>query len=75
MDDDAFDTLALLPIAVSNVIGADSIGVKIDPVALFSGQVRVLLRDEHHDRLDKAGGTPLAADEGWRATLLFVHKE
>jgi hypothetical protein len=72
--DDAFDTLAPLPVTLSNVIGADSIGVKVDPVTLFSGQVRVLLRDEHHNRLDKAGGTPLAGGEGWRATLLFVHR-
>ena len=74
-EDDAFDTLAPLPIAVSNVIGVDSIGVKIDPMTLFSGQVRVLLRDEHHNRLDKAGGTPLVDTDGWRATLLFVHRE
>ena len=72
--DDAFDTLAPLPISISNVIGTDSIGVQIDPVTLFSGQVRVLLRDETHARLDKAGGTPLADTDAWRATLLFVHR-
>ena len=72
-EDDAFDTLAPLPISISNVIGTDSIGVKIDPVTLFSGQVRVLLRDETHARLDKVGGTPLADTDAWRATLLFAH--
>jgi len=72
--DDTFDTLAPLPISISNVIGTDSIGVQIDPVTLFSGQVRVLLRDETHARLDKAGGTPLADTDAWRATLLFVHR-
>ena len=72
--DDAYDTLAPLPISISNVIGTDSIGVKIDPVTLFSGQVRVLLRDETHARLDKVGGTPLADTDAWRATLLFVHR-
>ena len=73
--DGSFDELGPRPIAVTNVIGADSIGVKIDPVTLFSGQVRVLLRDEHHNRLDKADGTPLVDTDGWRATLLFVHRE
>ena len=70
------DALAAKPIAVSKVISADSIGVKIDPVALFSGQIRVLLRDESHTPLvagNQANEVNDAAD-GWRATLLFVHK-
>ena len=68
--------LAAKPIAISKVISVDSIGVKIDPVALFSGQIRVLLRDESHTALvagDQAGQADVATD-GWRATLLFVHK-
>ena len=68
--------LAAKPIAISKVISADSIGVKIDPVALFSGQIRVLLRDESHTALvagANAGEVNVATD-GWRATLLFVHK-
>ena len=75
------DLLTFKPIAVSNVIGADDIGVKVDPVALFSGQMRVLLRDEHHAPIGvvvgAAGAPPQMADdgtEGWRATFLFVHK-
>ena len=70
------DALAAKPITISKVINADSIGVKIDPVALFSGQIRVLLRDEHHDPLVAgAGGGELDDNnDGWRATLLFVHK-
>ena len=70
------DALASKPITISNVISADSVGVKIDPVALFSGQIRVLLRDEHHDPLvagNQANEVNDATD-GWRATLLFVHK-
>ena len=69
-------SLAAKPIAISKVISVDSIGVKIDPVALFSGQIRVLLRDESHTALvagDQAGQVDVATD-GWRATLLFVHK-
>jgi hypothetical protein len=68
--------LAAKPIAVSKVISADSIGVKIDPVALFSGQIRVLLRDEHHDPLvaGNQAGEVNDNNDGWRATLLFVHK-
>ena len=68
--------LAAKPIAISKVISADSIGVKIDPVALFSGQIRVMLRDESHTAL-VAGvnvGEVNDAVDGWRATLLFVHK-
>ena len=70
------DALAAKPIAVSKVISADSIGVKIDPVALFSGQIRVLLRDEHHDPLVAGANANEVNDnnDGWRATLLFVHK-
>ena len=70
------EALAAKPIAVSNVIGVDDIGVKVDPVALFSGQIRVLLRDEHHDPLVAGGGGGEVNDaaDGWRATLLFVHK-
>ena len=75
------DALTFKPIAVSNVIGADDIGVKVDPVALFSGQMRGLLRDEHHAPIGVvaggAGVPPQMADdgtEGWRATFLFVHK-
>ena len=68
--------LAAKPIAVSNVIGVDDIGVKVDPVALFSGQIRVLLRDEHHDPLVAGAnaGQVNEATDGWRATFLFVHK-
>ena len=70
------DYLAAKPIALHATISADSIGVKIDPVSLFSGQLRVLLRDEHHTPLvagDQAGQLN-ANSEGWRATILFVHK-
>ena len=70
------DALAAKPIAVSKVISADSIGVKIDPVALFSGQIRVLLRDESHTALVAGVNAHEVNDaaDGWRATLLFVHK-
>ena len=71
------DALAPKPIKVRNSINADSIGVKIDPVSLFSGQLRVLLRDEAHMPLvDGAGAGEVNgnAGEGWRATILFVHK-
>ena len=70
------DALAAKPITLHKAVSADSIGVKVDPVALFSGQIRVLLRDEHHTPL-VAGANPgelNAAAEGWRATILFVHK-
>jgi hypothetical protein len=69
------DALASIPIAVSKVIGADSVGVKVDPVALFAGQLRILLRDEHHAPIVEGGTPPEMPDtEGWRATILFVHK-
>ena len=70
------DALAAKPITLHKAVSADSIGVKVDPVALFSGQIRVLLRDEHHTPLvagNQAGELNSAA-EGWRATILFVHK-
>ena len=68
--------LAAKPIAISKVISADSIGVKIDPVALFSGQIRVLLRDESHTALVAGAnvGEVNDATDDWRVTLLFVHK-
>lgn len=70
------DALATKPIAVSNVIGVDDIGVKVDPVALFSGQLRVLLRSETHSVLEAGdeNGKLGTAGDGWRGTFLFVHK-
>ena len=64
------------PIVVRNSIGADTIGVKIDPVALFSGKLRVLLRDANHIPVvaGAAGGQMNPATEAWSATFLFVHK-
>ena len=68
--------LAAKPITLHQAVHADSIGVKIDPVPLFSGQLRVLLRDEAHVPLvaGNQAGQLNAALEGWRATILFVHK-
>ena len=68
--------LAAKPIALHKAVQADSIGVKIDPVALLSGQMRVLLRDESHTPLvaGTGAGEVNAATDGWRATILFVHK-
>ena len=68
--------LAAKPITLHKAVHADSIGVKIDPVPLFSGQLRVLLRDEAHVPLvaGNQAGQLNAAAEGWRATILFVHK-
>jgi len=75
VDDDAFDTLAPLPISISNVIGTDSIGVKIDPVALSSGQLRVLLRSASHSPLVEGdAASQMPNGEAWTATFLFVHK-
>ena len=37
------DVLASKPISLHKAVHAGSIGVKIDPVSLFSGQLRVLL--------------------------------
>ena len=70
------DTLAAKPVAFSKVIDLSSVGVKVDPVALFSGRLRILLRDEHHTLIPAGtgGGELNAATDGWRATLLFVHK-
>ena len=64
--DGSFDELGPLPISISNVIGTDSIGVKIDPVTLFSGQVRVLLRDETHASIKPAARLSLTRTHGAR---------
>ena len=68
--------LAAKPIIIRNSIGADTIGVKIDPVALFSGKLRVLLRDANHTPVSAGagGGQINPATEAWSATFLFVHK-
>ena len=70
------DALAAVPIAVSKVINQNSVGVRINPVTLFSGQLRILLRDEAHSAIPAGtgGGELNSATDGWRATLLFVHK-
>lgn len=51
------DALTAKPIVIRNSIGVDAIGVKIDPVALFSGKLRVLLRDANHHQV-AAGDQP-----------------
>ena len=70
------DALTAKPIVIRNSIGADTIGVKIDPVALFSGKLRVLLRDANHTPVSAGagGGQINPATEAWSATFLFVHK-
>jgi hypothetical protein len=70
------DALTAKPIVIRNSIGADTIGVKIDPVALFSGKLRVLLRDANHTPVSAGagGGEINPATEAWSATFLFVHK-
>eukprot|EP01044_Picomonas_judraskeda_P037260 COSAG03_NODE_16831_length_391_cov_0.866438_1_plen_114_part_10 len=64
------DALTAKPIVIRNSIGADTIGVKIDPVALFSGKLRVLLRDANHIPVvaGAAGGQINPATEAWSAT-------
>ena len=68
--------LAAKPIIIRNSIGADTIGVKIDPVSLFSGKLRVLLRNANHNPVvaGAAVGEMNQAAEAWSATFLFVHK-
>lgn len=68
--------LAAKPIIIRNSIGADTIGVKIDPVSLFSGKLRVLLRNANHNPVvaGAAAGEMNQAAEAWSATFLFVHK-
>ena len=44
--------------------------------SVFSGQIRVLLRDESHTALVAGANVGEVNDavDGWRVTLLFVHK-
>ena len=75
IDDPIYDTLSPKPISISRQISADSVGVKIDPVALSSGQLRVLLRDANHVPLVAGNAAGNMKDaEAWTATFLFVHK-
>jgi hypothetical protein len=50
------DALTAVPIAVSKVINQNSVGVRINPVSLFSGQLRILLRDETHTAIPAGTG-------------------
>jgi len=63
---------------MNNVIGADSIGRKVDPHQLMSGKIRVVLKDREHKTIYTAPGAATAGSligtDRWQATLLFVHK-
>lgn len=75
IQDPVYDVLAPKPISISRQVSSESVGVKIDPIALSSGQLRVLLRNANHDPLvEGAGAGNMPDTEAWSATFLFVHK-
>jgi len=71
------DAYKLLPLSYSRAVGVHDIGRKVNANMLFTGELRVVLRDEHDDPLTTGvGANPEmnAATDFWQATFLFVHK-
>jgi len=71
------DAYKLLPLSYSRAVGVHDIGRKVNANMLFTGGLRVVLRDEHDDPLTTGvGANPEmnAATDFWQATFLFVHK-
>ena len=71
------DEYKILPFSYTQVIGRDSVGVKVDPTVLFQlGQLRVVITDEEFISIaiGNAAGE-IGAGEHWQATVLFVHRK
>ena len=66
----------MLPFSYTQVIGRDSVGVKVDPTVLFQqAQLRVVLTDHQFGAIAIGGGVgQIAAGEYWQASVLFVHR-
>ena len=70
------DAYKLLPLSYSKAVGVHDIGRKVNANMLFTGELRVVLRDEHDDPLTTGNGAGEmgVATDFWQATFLFVHK-
>ena len=71
------DEYKILPFSYTQVVGRDSVGVKVDPTVLFQlGQLRVVITDEEFISIaiGQAAGE-IGAAEYWQATVLFVHRK
>ena len=70
------DAYKLLPLSYSKAVGVHDIGRKVNANMLFTGQLRVVLRDEHDGPLvtGNGAGEMGVATDFWQATFLFVHK-
>ena len=70
------DSVDILPVVFSQEITDASVGKQINPTNLFTGELRVVMRNEDHSTIevDDVAGTPhWHSNEKWTATLLFVH--
>ena len=72
----AADTYKMLPFSYTQVIGRDSVGVKVDPTVLFQqAQLRVVLTDHQFGAIAiGAAAGEIAGAEHWQASVLFVHR-
>ncbi len=71
------DEYKILPFSYTQVIGRESVGVKVDPTVLFQlGQLRVVITDEEFVSIAIGQGAgEIGAAEYWQATVLFVHRK
>ena len=70
------DAYKLLPLSYSKAVGVHDIGRKVNANMLFTGELRVVLRDEHDVPLTTGNEAPEMdpTEDFWQATFLFVHK-
>jgi hypothetical protein len=75
-DNAKVDFIHVQPTHLRNVITADAVGHKIDPHRLFTGSLRVVLRDPYSHDVIATGDSALeiTETESYTLTLLFVHK-
>ena len=74
-ESDPDDAVNQYPINVSEHITESSVGKQIDPATLFTGELRVVMRNADHTPIATAndGAPAWHANEKWTATILFVH--
>ena len=70
------DSVDILPLTFQQHYLSSSVGKQINPTSLFSGDLRLVLRNENHTSIVTAddGAPNMNTAEKWTATILFVHK-
>ena len=70
------DSTDILPLTFQQHCSSSSVGKQINPTSLFSGDLRLALRNDNHIKIVTAndGAPNMNTGETYGATILFVHK-